>query len=118
LSTGTPDADAAATVRGSIGQTGPTTGALVAGEVGDGAGLDVVDLCAAAATAVEEWAMVEPRVGEAPRVLPVLVQAPTPTSAMAQTARTPARRNARTECPAPRQHIGANDDGRMACSLP
>src|SRR6266516_958786 len=100
LSTGTPPAEAAATVRGSIGQTGPTRRAVVAGEVADGAGLVAVAVRAAGTTAVGDCAVVEARAGETPAVL--VLQAAAPTSAAVQTARTAATRNARTACTARR----------------
>src|SRR6266516_6683555 len=75
LSTGTRAAETPATVRGSIGQTGPTTGALLAGALDDGAGLVLVGSSGTAAVAAGVGTVVEPPVGAASGVLPALVQA-------------------------------------------
>jgi hypothetical protein len=111
LSTGSLAAETAGTVRGSIGQTGPTAGPLVPGAVDDGAALVVI--CGGVAGEVPVGvgeAVGEPAVGEARGGVPPLLHAAVASNATARTAKASGRREEGIVC-TPDKHAVHDEAG-------
>ncbi len=97
-----PAAEATGTVRGSIGQTGPTAGPLVAGAVDEDAALFVVGVWVAVAVPVGVGEAVgAPPVGDARGGVPPLPQAAVASNATARTAKASGRRELGIVCTFP-----------------